>query len=412
LIKAAASRLQALGSVASCVKTAQDGVISVRNNPGPGASDTFGSILDRHRGEGPGFAVLRLGLAIAILWIHARFLSRLPIAETGVTSLAGPHTWTGPSRVFFVFMVPAFFALSGFLVTGSALRLRATVPFLTFRILRILPALLVEVTLSALILGPLFTALPVANYFKDPQFFRYFGNIAGWITFRLPGVFESNYVSTVNANLWTLPAEFDCYLITAVFMISGLAYNRIALSTIMAIVTATLIGFNTFSDFAVTPDQFAAHTVTYYFFVGMLLFHWRDYILARWELFGLSAIGSYIFLNLFHAIYIAPIFVTYFTIFLGVKVLPDFKWLRTRDYSYGIYLYGYPIIQALVACVPRLRGHGVLVFILAAICTMAFAALSWHGIERRALALKSRLPRMMTARRAGEPTLAAAVAAE
>jgi peptidoglycan/LPS O-acetylase OafA/YrhL len=93
-----------------------------------------------------------------------------------------------------LFMVPAFFALSGFLVTGSALRLRATAPFLTFRVLRILPALLVEVTLSALILGALFTTLPLKSYFSDPQFFRYFGNIVGLITFHLPGVFESNCV--------------------------------------------------------------------------------------------------------------------------------------------------------------------------------------------------------------------------
>jgi peptidoglycan/LPS O-acetylase OafA/YrhL len=174
----------------------------MRDNAALDGGDTFGSILDRHRGEGPGFAVLRLGLAVAILWIHARLLSRAPIAAaTGAALLAGPHTWTGPSHVFFIFMVPAFFALSGFLVTGSALRLRATAPFLTFRVLRILPALLVEVTLSALILGALFTTLPLRSYFSDPQFFRYFGNIVGLITFHLPGVFESNYVSVVNGNL-------------------------------------------------------------------------------------------------------------------------------------------------------------------------------------------------------------------
>jgi peptidoglycan/LPS O-acetylase OafA/YrhL len=386
----------------------------MRYNPWLEGGDTFGSILDRHRGEGPGFGVLRLGLAVAILWIHARFLSRAPIAAaTGAASLAGlPHTWTGPSHVFFIFMVPAFFALSGFLVTGSALRLRATAPFLTFRVLRILPALLVEVTLSALILGALFTTLPNESYFSDPQFFRYFGNIVGLITFHLPGVFESNYVSIVNGNLWTLPAEFDCYLITAAFMITGLAYNRVALTAIMVVVTIVLVGLNTFSDFAVTPEQLFPHTVTYYFFVGMLFYHWREYVSARWELFALAAIGSYVFLNFFHTIYLAPIFVTYFTIFLGVKALPEFKWLRTRDYSYGIYLYGYPIIQALVACVPQLRGHGALVFILGAACTMAFAAMSWHVIERRALALKSQLPARMTARRAVEPTLPEAVAAE
>jgi peptidoglycan/LPS O-acetylase OafA/YrhL len=55
------------------------------------------------------------------------------------------------------------------------------------------------------------------------QFFRYFGNIVGWITFSLPGVFASNYSSVVNTNLWTLPSELDCYIITAALMMSGLA---------------------------------------------------------------------------------------------------------------------------------------------------------------------------------------------
>jgi hypothetical protein len=29
---------------------------------------------------------------------------------------------------------------------------------------------------------------PLSKYFTDPQFFRYFGNMIGWISFRLPGV--------------------------------------------------------------------------------------------------------------------------------------------------------------------------------------------------------------------------------
>src|SRR5271168_2704028 len=124
-------------------------------------------------------------------------------------------------RTIFLPIVPAFFALSGFLVTGSALRVRATSTFLMFRVLRILPALLVEVTLSALVLGPIFTTLPLRHYFSDPQFFRYFGNIVGWITFYLPGVFHDNIYPTVNGNLWTLPAELDCYLITGALLLTG-----------------------------------------------------------------------------------------------------------------------------------------------------------------------------------------------
>jgi peptidoglycan/LPS O-acetylase OafA/YrhL len=100
--------------------------------------------------------------------------------------------------------------------------------------------------------------------------------------------------------------------------------------------------------------------------------------------------------------------VTYVTVFLGVCGFPEFKWLKTRDYSYGIYLYGFPITQALLAMAPALRGHGYLLFVIGATSTMAFAAISWHVIERRALALKGRLPAMMTARR----PLPLAVAAE
>jgi peptidoglycan/LPS O-acetylase OafA/YrhL len=381
---------------------------------GASRDGTFGALLDRHRGEGPGFAILRLLLAVAILWIHARYLSRLGVSAPspdGAGTAAAPKlfaVWTGPSRVFFLFLVPAFFALSGFLVTGSGLRLRATSTFLAFRVLRILPALLVEVTLSALVLGPIFTNLPLKSYFTDPQFGRYFGNIVGWITFYLPGVFENNHVPVVNGNLWTLPSEFDCYLITAALMVTGLAYQRMVLTIIMAAITLVVLGLNTFTDFAVTPEQFASHTITYYFFIGMMFYHWREYIPARWWLFGLSIIGTYVFLSFSHTIYLAPVFVTYCIVFLGVKGLPEFQWLRTRDYSYGIYLYGYPIIQALIASFPVLRGNGVLTFVVGTTSTIVFAAFSWHVIERRPLMFKNRLPKRLFPAAARPPAVATA----
>jgi peptidoglycan/LPS O-acetylase OafA/YrhL len=176
----------------------------------------------------------------------------------------------------------------------------------------------------------------------------------------------------------------------------------------MAAITLVVLGFNTFTDFAVTPEQFAGHTVTYYFFIGMMFYHWRDYIPARWWLFGLSIIGSYVFLNSSHTVYLVPVFVTYCTVFLGVRALPELQWLRTRDYSYGIYLYGYPIIQALLAFVPLLRGNGVLTFVVGTTSTIVFAALSWHVIERRALALKNRLPKRFFLAGARPPATATA----
>ena len=146
---------------------------------------TFGDALRLHRGEGPGFAVLRLLLALAIFLIHARYLSHLggspdpaAPAERGKEAQQVIGAWT-VERPFFVVNVAAFFALSGFLVTGSAVRVRYTSTFLAFRALRIFPALLVEVTLSSLLLGPLFTRLSLHQYFSNSQFFRYFWQYHG-----------------------------------------------------------------------------------------------------------------------------------------------------------------------------------------------------------------------------------------
>ena len=373
--------------------------VSVHTEKKRWSGETVGSALARHKGDGPGFLLLRYGLAITIFALHARVLSgvlsgqelaALP-ATAGVLLHERPG-WDGPTRPIYVALVPAFFALSGFLVAGSALRLRSTTTFLGFRALRIFPALFVEVTLSALVLGPLFTTLPLSNYLSDPQFFRYFGNIVGWVTFSLPGVFESSKQPIVNGNLWTLPSELDCYVITAVLMSSRIIYKRSSVTMLVLLVTAIFIFLNCVSDFGVTRWQFAGHTVTYYFFIGLIFFLWKDQIPLRYDLFAIFAIASYVLLYSRHTVYLAPPFVVYCTVFLGVVGLPELKWLKSRDYSYGIYLYGYPIIQATLCIAPPLRGYAVEVGVISLTATVLFAALSWTFIEKPALRLKKRLP--------------------
>ena len=365
------------------------------------SGETVGSALARHKGEGPGFLLLRYALAIMIFLIHAKALSHVIVATlpTPASDLLqdGPG-WDGPMRPIYVALVPAFFALSGFLVAGSAFRLRSTTTFLSFRALRIFPALSVEVTLSALVLGPLLTTLPLSKYFTDPQFFRYFGNIVGWITFYLPGVFQQNDPPIVNINLWTLPSEFDCYVITAALMSFGLIYKKPLITASVIAATIVFAILNTFGDFGVTAWHLAGHTVTYYFFVGLVFFLWKDRIPLRWDLFALCAVASYVLLYSRHTIYLAPPFVVYSTVFLGVVGLPEFKWLSGRDYSYGIYLYGYPIIQAILCVAPQLRGHIIAAGAISLTTTVLFAALSWTFIEKPALQLKKHVPRIRASR--------------
>ena len=356
-------------------------------------SRTFGSILGERKGEGPGFAILRVGLAVGIFLMHSRMLSTagsvVPIVGPAVD---GHAAWSGPMRPVYVVLVPAFFALSGFLVTGSALRLRNTGTFLTFRVLRILPALFVEVTLCAIVLGSAFTTLPLRSYFTHYGFWRYFGNIVGIITFYLPGVFLQNRMSIVNANLWTLPSEFDCYFITAILMATGLFYKIKTVTGVVVVVSIVFAVLNAASGFAAVPFQYTPLTITYYFFIGMAFFYWKSRIPARWSLFIAAVALSYAFLYSQRTIFIAPIFVVYCVVFLGVVALPEIGALKTRDYSYGIYLYGFPITQGLVAAFPGLVGHKVIVSLAALTLTTLFAATSWKYVEKPTLALKKSVP--------------------
>ncbi len=75
-------------------------------------------------------------------------------------------------------------------------------------------------------------------------------------------------------------------------------------------------------------------------------------------------------------------------IYLAMLPLPRLALLEMGDYSYGIYLYGFPIQQSLLFAFPVFRQSWPMLFSAAAPITIAFAMLSWHWIERPALRLK------------------------
>jgi len=360
---------------------------------------TIGGALDRHGGVGPGFDVLRIALALIILFGHIRWIA------TGVPSL-GPaqpdapgapplwNDWTFPRHEA---LVPMFFALSGFLVTASALRTHNVARFLSYRALRIVPALLTEVSLSALALGPLLTTWPLRDYFSDPNFFRYFGNVVGHIHFALPGLFLQNPAAgMVNVNLWTLPAEFYCYLSVAIIMAVALFYNRWLFSAVFILATAVLFLMNTACGLVLRqspqPDNPYAAVIIYYFFAGCLFYFWREKIPLRPVLFWISVAMSYVLLLSTRAIFLAPLFLTYVTVYIGMVEFPRIPLLQTGDYSYGVYLYGFPIAQALVTVWPYFRGRPWELLAAAVVLTLAFAAASWHLIEKHCLKLKRKVP--------------------
>jgi peptidoglycan/LPS O-acetylase OafA/YrhL len=370
---------------------------------------TFQEILDDSGGAGKGFDILRLALSILILVTHCSWIvgtsgtttavlnfifridpetaSRLAQATTTVNDPT-VHQLTGLGRPIMLSYLPMFFALSGFLVTGSALRTRRLIPFLSLRVLRLLPALFVEVTLSAIILGAAFTQLPASQYYTSPMFWSYFLNIVGDVHLKLPEVFTKNTTDVVNSNLWTLPWELQCYIVMSLMIVTGIVYHRKILAMLFAVATIVLLYASLVNGFQVVPAQVNGPTLVYYFVAGVLMFLWRDTIVFHEGLFFIAAAVCYVLMMSSTTVFIYPVLLTYITVFIGLFPFPKFSLIKSGDYSYGIYLYGFPVSQSLVASFSGLQHNLVLAAPLAVFATGAFAALSWHGVEKHCLKLK------------------------
>ena len=369
---------------------------------------TIGVMLQRHKGFGPGFDFMRVALALSVVGWHTYVVLGFP---PGANDL--DHSW------FFWFpgyaILAMFFALSGFLIAGSGMRLKLK-DFLINRGMRIIPALAVEIVLSALILGPIFTTLPLGAYFKDPGTYHYFTNIIGVINYMLPGVFKTHADPYVNASLWTVPFEYACYAIMSGLIVFGVLKQRGLVIGLAALVIAAGLAVQVAGIGAGHAHFHEAHgaqalfeTVINFLFLGkgsrlfpsfllgIAIYLYRDKVPYHWGLFGLCAVVCVVVALLGPApwltqpvlnVILCPALV-YMTAFLGVTKFPILPLYSKGDYSYGIYLYGFPVQQALTSLFPGLTDH-FSHFIISMVLITAFAAFSWHVIEKPILKFRKK----------------------
>ncbi len=324
-----------------------------------------------------GFDYLRIGLSLAVLVWHAIALSARSLEFDA-------ELWSGPFRFIPAAIIPLFFALSGFLVTGSLGRTRLH-QFVTLRFIRLIPALAVEITLSAVIIGLIFTTLPTSQYLSNPEFYGYFLNIVGDIHFYLPGVFDDKPLrGLMNGQLWTIPFELECYLALVLLAASTATRRRLAF---IAVVAALSLAF-TVRALTGPPISAVTHVpgrvLVVCFLAAVSLHLYRDRIPYSNLLGVISAVATAVCLQIPAASYLAAFPVAYLTIWLGLMRPPAIPF---GDLSYGVYLFHWPIQQSTVHMFPGIHSPWLLMLVSLPL-TATCAWLSWTWIERPVLVRK------------------------
>lgn len=263
--------------------------------------------------------------------------------------------------------------------------------FLGLRVLRINPALAVQVLLSAFILGPLLTTVPLSSYFTAPAFFLYLRNAVGDVYLALPGLFQNNPLpNVVNGQLWTIPFELYCYITLAGMVLIGLRRHRVMAPVAAVLVTLAYL-FTTLLrhhwKVVPVPGSVNGALLIATFMFGVSLYLYRELLPLNRVTAVTSAVLTLLLLDRFpYGDFLAPLPAAYFTIHLGM-LNPSRKWLMGADYSYGIYLYGFTIQQAVVCVFPIARAWQWNIMINVPLVVL-FAAVSWHFVEKPAQRLR------------------------
>lgn len=350
-------------------------------------SKTLDQKLQEAEGKPAGFDYMRLILSLLVILFHAWQVSYGYVPDFGL-----PGT---EIRAPVASILVMFFTLSGFLVAGSLDRSRNVFSFAMLRIIRIMPALAVEVVLCALILGPYFTTLSRQEYFSHHELHAYFWNLVGHVHYYLPRTFADNPLrNLVNAQLWTVPYELVCYCLLLIVALLRIHKNRnilliVLIAYFMCFYIPTLLGYR---GFIINPRYWVVvgQTLIMSFLAGIGFYKFRDVVPWDFNLFFLSTVVALTLLTIPELDMFAVVPAAYATVYLGLFNPPKNKIILSGDYSYGLYLYAYPLQQAFVAIAPAWR-EWYWNFLAVVPVALIFAVFSWWCIEKPALRLRSLL---------------------
>jgi peptidoglycan/LPS O-acetylase OafA/YrhL len=350
------------------------------------------------------FGFLRLVLAVLVVFSHS-----FTLGGFGIDAL---EAFTKGRHTIGLAAVGMFFVLSGFLITRSAAGGASVPRFLWHRFLRIFPGYWACLIVCGCLFAPYFAYVEHGTLLRvfaapktSPQMYILHNagllHLNGFSILGVLNVFPQSiggllsrnpYPFQINGSLWTLPFEFGCYLAVAALALLGVIRRArlVVVGLFVALASLHTYGY-------LRPESFS-HTfhssilslfipLGLFFAVGSLSFLYREKIpCSSWAFVGcIAVLVTSLPLGLFGLA--APIFMSYAFLWLAFN-LPFSRFDAKGDYSYGSYIYAFPVQQALALSGVQEDGWTAY-FAWSLIVTGALAFLSYRLIEAPCLRWKN-----------------------
>jgi peptidoglycan/LPS O-acetylase OafA/YrhL len=318
---------------------------------------------------------IRLLAALAVLVSHS-----YPVSGEG------PDPFVGNIPVGEL-AVSVFFVLSGFFIYSSGAQ-HSLKEFIFLRSARIFPALILVNTAVIFLIGPMLSINGGGtNYWlsnSNPlSYFAYNSSLVFGLQSGIGTLLSSvPFPYVINGSLWTLPTEIKCYVLCAfIALISKFVKNNFPLYFCVAffasIYTLNLLEFTIISSVATT----ASLKLFLIFFTGALctkvrfpsnlqLSSWLFLVLIIPLVFLISdrELSPFLFWLVLPLISYTPL-----------RIAQYFGFLSQRDYSYGMYLWAFPIAQVMVYF--EFVDSALSLATLGGLLTLFCAFFSWHFVE-------------------------------
>lgn len=323
------------------------------------------------------FDLLRFLFAGTVVLVHAHVLSGHPDLRMLSALLSSEVAVRG------------FFVVSGILVFMSHENSSSLLSYANKRLRRIYPAYFAAVMLGAVFLAPLSSVAP-GEYFSLEWVKYVLANLAfmNFVHPTLPGVFSDNIFREINGALWTLKIEVMFYAVIPLIVFACRRFGRLwilaGIYAASALYTSILTGLAESTGSQIyfilarqLPGQFT------YFVAGALIYYYLDVFEKHLLKFLVPAVCVLIAHKFYPLPALEPLALATVVAFFGFFLYAG-NFGKHGDFSYGIYILHFPILQILIHMGFFERSP---YFALAVACVLVLGAalLMWNFVEKRFL---------------------------